>query len=697
MSEVENTKIGQDIVKDGICYMCHESCQIKTHIRQGKAVSIDMLDESVKDSCPRWRAQLAFVYHPDRLRHPLKRTGARGEGSFKQISWDEALDTIADKLQKVKAEYGAESVAFYVAYTKEPRPYLHRLTHAFGSPNYCTETSNCFSATWLADVLTYGIDYGGLADQSYMADPASKCKLIWGSTVENSTPRHWKKHVEARQKGLKLIVVDPRCTTISSMADIHLQPRPGTDGALALGMINVIINEQLYDKEFVENWTVGFDELKKMIQEYSPSTVEQLTSVPAPKIREAAILYASQKPAKVGLSVCSTTHHSNGVQSHRAIILLPALTGNFEVPGGNRRLPSPLPTNEITLHERVGDMPPGLGTDRFPIWTKLFREMHSNVLADRIEIGKPYPIKALFGAGLNIMFFPNSNRMVEALKKLDFLAISEYLHTPTTQLADIVLPIASWLERRSLATPPLNTGFASLVEPAIEPVGESWPEWKIIFELAKRLGLDSEFWNGDLNKCLSYILKPSGVTLEDLKQHPEGVDFLTPPRPARYYEKTGFKTPSGKVEIASSILAEHGFEPLPVYEEPAESPISRPDLAKSFPLVLTSGARKLSFIHSQYRNIPYLRNMFPEPLLEINPSDAKPRGIQSGETVIVSSPRGSIKLKADITDKILPGVVHVPHQWPGEANVNILVDDCNLDPISGFAPFKSQLCQVSKA
>ncbi|GAI51606.1 unnamed protein product, partial [marine sediment metagenome] len=197
--------------------------------------------------------------------------------------------------------------------------------------------------------------------------------------------------------------------TIASMADIHLQLRPGTDGALALGMMNVIINEQLYDKEFVEKWTVGFGELKQLVQQYPPERVEQITRVPAAKVREAAILYATEKPAKIGMSANATTHCSNGVQNHRAIILLPALTGNFEVPGGNRCPPDPLPTNDISLHERIADLPPGLGSDRFPIWTKLYREMEANVLADRIESGNPYPIKALFGAGLNIMHFPNSN------------------------------------------------------------------------------------------------------------------------------------------------------------------------------------------------------------------------------------------------------------------------------------------------
>jgi anaerobic selenocysteine-containing dehydrogenase len=683
------------VVRDGICQMCGVCCPTRIHVRQGKATRIDIADPRLA-ICPRWRAQLDFVYHPDRLKYPLKRVGERGNGSFVRISWDEALDTIASRLQGVAREYGPESVVVYVSYPKEPRPYYHRLTHAFGSPNYCTESSNCFSATWLATILTYGSDYGLLVAMPSMAiNPLSKCKLIWGSGIRHSLPEFWKEYLAAKQSGLKLIVVDPRRTKIASMADVHLQLRPGTDGALALGLINVIINQQLYDKDFVGKWTNGFDDLRKLAQQYSPAKVASITSVPAARIIEAATLYATRKPASVTSSLAATTHCSNGVQNHRAIILLPALTGNLDIKGGNRgQAPPAAPLNRINLHERVTSLPPGLGSERFPLWTGQYEEMQSNTLAHHIETGTPYPIKALFGAGLNTTFFPNSNRLVENLKKLDFIAVTEYFHNTGTQLADIVLPIASWLERPILLT---RGSPIRLIEPAIEPLGESWPEWEIIAGLARRLGIGDEFWDGDFNRCLDYILEPSGITVDDLKKHPEGIEYPGTPRPEKHYEQVGFQTPSGKVEIASSILAQYGHDPLPVYVEPAESPLSRPDLASSFPLVLTSGARTIAFTHSQHRNIPRLRKIVPEPRVEINPADAGPRGIKSGDMVVLSSPRGSIRLKAKVSDIILPGAVHAPHNWPGEANVNILVDDQNLDPISGFAPYKSQLCQVAKA
>jgi len=669
--------------------MCTHTCPSLVHVSNGKVVKIDRADAHSNALCPRFDTQIDFVYHPERLTYPLRRTGERGSGSFERISWDEALDTVAENLQNVKDKYGAEAVAFWVAYVKEPRPYFHRLTHAFGSPNYCTESSSCASSAIVASQVTYGIR----KISPPVAQSPAKCAIFWSSNLLNSHITHWPQYLKAKNEGLKLIVVDPRRTKLASIADIHLQLRPGTDGALALGMMNVIIDEKLYDREFTEQWTVGFDDLKKLAEKYTPEYTEQITQVPASKIREAAIQFASWKPAEMVMSANSTTHHTNGVQNHRAIIILQAIIGNIEVPYSDG-YHAPL-TNDITLHQTTESMPPGVGSERFPLWTKLMREMQSNALVDQIDNGNPYAIKALMSAGLDIQFFPNSDRMVESLKKLDFIAVTEYFQTPGTMQADIVLPIASWLEREILQG--LRSGRISLIEPAIEPVGECWPEWKIYSELACRLGLGEQFWEGDFGKCVDYILEPSGITYEDLKKHPEGIKILQSSGAENHTKKAGFPTPSGKVEIASSILEANGFEALPEYKEPPESPLSQRDLARSFPLVLTSGARVLAYTHSQFRNIDRLRKLAPDPLVDINPVDAGHRDIKQDDMVVISSPRGSIEMKANVTDTILTGVVSIPHHWPDPANANILIDDINLDPISGFPPFKSQLCQVSKA
>ena len=680
-------------VKPGACYMCDNYCPINIQVTDGKAVNVEMLNERAREYCPRWKAQLDFVYHPERILHPLKRIGKRGAGQYKPISWEEALDTVADKLLEIKNKNGPEATAFYIAYTKEPRPYFRRLVHAYGSPNYTTETSSCFSASWLAATLNFGKDYGFLLGNSRQIDPECKCMMIWSSSVRHSNPLGWKDCLDAKEKGLKYIVIDPRKTQIASIADIHLQLRPGTDGALALGMLNVIINDDLYDKEFVRKWTVGFDDLKELVQDYPPERVEEITWVPAEKVREAALMFAKNTPGKIMTSPGATIHHQNGVQNTRAIYLIPAITGNIEVPGGNRMTSEKPPTNQITLQERVKGMPQGVGSQRFPLFTGLYEEMQANAIVEQILTSDPYPIKALVAAGLNLQFFPNSQRLEDTLKKLDLIVDIDYFHTPATRISDIVLPISTWLERDILIIK--NGGQIRLIEPAIEPVGETWPEWKIYYELAKRLGLDGEYWNGDIERCFNDILEPTGITVEQLRKNPDGITYPVPAKSTKHYETAGFQTPSGKVEIKSSILEEHGYEPLPVYKEPVESPISTQELAEKYPLVLTTGARTINYTHSQHRNLEKLRKMVPEPLLEIHPSDAKKRKIKQSQKVLVTSPRGTVRVKVHITDTILPGVVHLPHHWPDEANANILCDDQHLDPISGFPAFKSQLCQVT--
>ena len=674
--------------------MCDMYCPTKLHVKDGKAVKIEMLDKKTENLCPRWKAQLEFVYNPERILCPLKRVGERGEGKFRKISWDEALTKIADKLTELKTSIGAKATAFYIAYTKEPRPYFRRLAYLYGSPNYCTETSSCFSAGWLAASLNFGQDYGYFLQDSRSISQETKCKLVWSSTVRQSSPHFWQDYIDAVERGMKLIVVDPRRTRIASMADIHLQLRPGTDGALALGMMNVIINQGLYDKDFIDNWSNGFDKFSEYVQIFTPEHVSEITWVPADKITEAATLFASNTPTKIHTSPGSTIHHQNGVQNTRAILLLSALTGSIEVPGGNRKITAQAPIKDISLKERLPELGPGLGSVRFPLFTELFMEMQSNMLVPQINSGEPYPIKALIGAGLNIQFFANQRHLVETLKKLDLIVDIDYFHTPATRISDIVLPISSWLERHILILK--AGGQIRLVEPAIEPIGDTLPEFMIYAKLAEKLGLKDQFWGGDIEKCFNEVLEPSCVSVEDLRAHPEGITVPVTPRPARYYLEHGFQTPSGKVDFKSSILAKYGYQPLPVYREPLESPINSPELFKDYPLVLTTGARTISYTHSQHRNLKSLRRIMPEPLLEINPVDAKSRGISNGDRVMVTSPRGEVIIKAKVTDTILGGVVQMPHHWPDTANANNLSDDLNLDPISGFPAFKSQLCQVEK-
>jgi anaerobic selenocysteine-containing dehydrogenase len=649
----------------------------------GRIVKVDGL------LCRRGRHQVDLQYHAERLLHPLVRDG----GKIRRATWDEALDRIAEKLLAIRERHGPESVLFFAGYPKEGRPWLQRLAYLFGSPHYMSEDSFCFAATYIAAALNYGPEYGWFLSTGRTGFEGTQCLLLWSSNPGISgAPVTIAEFLDARRRGMDLIVVDPRRTEIAEVAKIHLQLRPGTDGALALGFMHVILSEDLHDRAFVEGWMLGVGELRDLVGRYPPEKVAVITGVPAAQIIDAARLYARSKPAKLQTSPSATVHGSNGVQNHRAIVLLPALTGNLDVPGGNM-LPAPsVPTNDITLFdERIAELPPRAGEERFPVWSKYYKEGQCNAIVDQIVTGKPYPIKAMIGVGANVMIWPNTRRVKEAIHGLDFFAAIDYFQTVTTDLAQVVLPAATWLERDLLSTGP--GGFVRLRTPVVEPLGEAWPDWKFLMELAKRLGLGEQFWDGDFDACANYILEPTGLTVSALRQHPEGIGLAVPEREEKRYQEHGFNTPSGKVEVRSSILEEHGYDPLPVYAEPAESPVSTPAIARRYPLVLTSGGRSKGFTHSQFRQIPALRMFMPEPLVQVSPADAAARGIAPGDAVVIESKRGRIQVRADVTDRMKPGVVHMYHGWQ-EANVNQLTDDQGLDPISGYPPFKSGLCEL---
>ncbi len=696
--EIRGLEASATVSKKSNCSLCSTwtNCGLTATVRDGRVVGVEGTPEwpgSRGCLCVKGRALPEIVHSPDRLQYPQKRVGPRGGGQWERISWDEALDTIAGKLKEIKSTHGAEAVAFYYGYPKESRPFLHRLAHAFGSPNYVTASSTCFSATKLAALLTSG--EFGLPDLSN-----TRCVLNWTQNPIVSNFINNRGIRSAQERGAKVIVVDPRKTPAAGQADLFLQIRPGTDGALALGMMNVIISEELYDAEFVGRWTVGFADLRELAKQYPPDEVERITGVPREGVVAAARLFASEKPACIRTSSCSTVHHTNGVQNHRAILLLSAITGNLDVKGGNvsaaagwGNVPSGVPVKDISLHkESIGSMPPRVGQGRFPLFCDHYAESQGTALPDQILSGEPYPIKAVLGIAMNLMMWPNSPRMAEALRSLDFLVVTDLFPTPTTALADIVLPATTSLECEALVH--YSTGHVFWREAVIPAVGESRPDWKLIFDLGERLGCGDLFWGGDLRKATNEIMAPSGMTVESLLQ---AGCLVQPPHTVKYrkYETDGFKTPSKKVELASSILPKYGYDALPVYREPMESPVSTPELAKRFPLVLTTGARKSMYVNSMLHNIPLLRAGVTRPEVDVHPADAAIRGIRQGDRVRLSTARGGVAMYANVTDTVPAGVVNALHGW-AEADVNKIVDDRTPDPISGFPAYRSLLAEVTR-
>ncbi len=679
---------GVKIVKTA-CNMCGTRCGIDVYVENGKVIkAVGMQEHPLNTLCVKAQAMPELVHSTERLTNPLRKIG----GEFKEVSWEEAFNFIADKLADIKQKYGAKAlvvhfgVPFVYSYTEF---IARRFSDLYGTPNYTSGASFCFLARSIGHASTCGTHifphYPG----------GTRCMLIWGNNPRESRPLQ-EDYINAMLgRRAKLIVIDPRAIPLAKKADIHAQIRPGTDCALALGMLNVIIGEGLYDKAFVDEWTVGFDKLVEHVKEYSPERVEAITWVEAETIRNMARMYASNKPASISLGI-SMDHCTNGIQAIRAITTLIAITGNVDIPGGNTYVPR-LSLANLRLKEKVADDIP-IGAD-YPLFTRYVREQSVVPAIEQMVTEKPYPIKALLIAGCNpAVTWPNINKFELGRQKLDLMVVMDIFMTKTAKMADIVLPGTTFLETEDIRVyaGAVSRGGLPLVvktNRAIEPVGNSMADWKIWTEMAKKMGYAEYFPWQDTDQLFEHLLKPTNITLDQLNKNPGGVFYAE--REFQKYLKDGFNTPSKKVELYSGIMKEHGYEPLPTFHEPAESPVSQPDLAEKYPLILVTGPRTLAYLHSQHRNLPKLRKLVPEPLLEINPQMANSLDIAGGEMVTVESIRGSVRLKAKLTKDVDPRVVSMQHGW-SDAAANYLTDDEARDPVSGYPGFRSVMCRIVK-
>lgn len=670
------------------CGICEKSCGMQVTVADNQVLSVEGLKEHVKsqgDLCVKGRAARDILYAPDRLTAPLKKLN----GKWNETDWDDALSLIADNLQKLKTRHGAESLAVYHGQTYLKNNVamfsMKRFLSLYGTPNLCSAASECFIPQLLNGITTFG----GLA----MPDiERSRCTIIWGAnpfasgSLLGCNTRSMRILHRLKQQGVQFIVIDPRTPEVARLAAIHLQPRPGTDGALALGMMRVMVDENLYDKAYVEQHTSGFDKLAHLLDQYDLKTVAQITGVLKSDIERAARLFATTKPASI-MNGNGLEHHTNTVQTLRALSLLLAITGNIDVPGGNTFLTplffNPEPPEGMPVPEGSP-----IGTAEHPLFVSMINQAHALVVMEKILDTADSPIKALIVAGgAPLPQLANSAQVKAALQKLDFIVVIDQFMTATAQYADIVLPAAFFLERDELSTMPLN-----LQNKAVDG-GQCWPDWNIWWELGKRMGYAQFFpWN-TFAEAADYLLQSAGYSYAELKKHPEGI--MQKETPGKFLEQ-GFYTFSGKIELYSQSLESNGYDPLPVYREPGESISATPALAQEYPLTLTTGARVPMFLHSQHRTIESLRKLWPEPYLEIHPETARACGIGDGELVVVESPRGSVRIKAQFTAGIRPHVVHLPHGWV-EADCNLLTDHKQRDPISGFPGLKSSLCRIKKA
>ena len=700
-----------DGVVRSVCMLCLRGCGILAHLENGKVVKAEGDREhpvSKGAMCSKGLASVEILYHPDRLRHPLKRVGKRGEGKWQQISWEEALNIVADELLKARDNYGAESVAFIKGAARGIQDgLLYRLANTFGTPHFVTQDHVCFEPSNFGAKITCG----SLPNPDYEYPPA--CIVIWGTNFAETGIPQYGSTLEATNKGAKLIVIDPRRIKLAAKADLWLQLRPGSDLALALGMINVIINEELYDKAFVDRWTVGFSELKAHVEDYTPEKAERITWIPADMIKRAARLYATSKPATIPRGN-GIEQNVNGFQAGRAIAILRAITGNLDVPGGEIE---PSSTGilgwlapEVTL---ASELPADKWARRVdadlnlvPAFSPFSMLLPQRIVKAIIE-GDPYPIHAAYIQAANpLLTYSNAQETYRALNKLDFLAVADIFMTPTAELADIVLPAATYLEFDSISSPLRDPGARILAQlvPKVVEIAECWSDLEILNELAKKLGLREYFWN-DTEAFLDYLLKPVGLTLEGLKK----IRVIEGIKKYKKYEVNGFNTPSGKVELYSNQLKEWGFDPLPAYRELPETPYSDPKLTKEYPLIFTS--RKAEpYRHSMGRQIASLRGNHPEPIVSIHPTTASKLGVAEGDWVYIETKRGRIKQKTNLTTSIDPRVIVIDYGWwfpeKGvtelydwtESNINILTDDS--PPYShemGSTNLRGISCKVYKA
>ena len=688
------------IVKSS-CDICSSGCGVLIHMWNGQVVEIEGDPNSPINKgaiCTKGSASLEYLYSPYRLRHPLKRGGIRGEGKWQQISWDEALSTIAKEINQAKKKYGAESVAFISGSNKGIRDvFLIRFANAFGSPNHFWSGYTCFMPRMLAAVITYG--YGAFPDYEYPPD----CLIIWGGNVRESRFGEYQQTLGALDRGTKLIVIDPIESEFAKRAYFWLRPRPSTDLALALGMINVIIKEGLYDKEFVDKWTVGFDKLKTHVQDYPPEKVEEITRVPADNIREVARFYAAHKPACIQWGNGFDTNR-NSFQASRAVSILRTITGNLGIPGGELQwfLPALQNWQASRLEDKVTD----------DIWNKrveaeyktlpIIREGMPPAAVKAMLYGEPYPIHSAYMQGCNaLLSWADAHETYKALQKLDFFAVAELFMTPTAALADIVLPAATYLEFNSIFSPPYYP--VHQVQQKVTEVDECWSDLKILNELAQKAGMGEYFWENE-DQALDEILRPTGLTFEEFRQ----TVVVTGSKLYRPYEQNGFATPSGKVELYSERLKDWGYDPLPVYYEIPGTAYDDPVLAEEYPLILTN-AKVVQFRHSGGKQIATLRGSHPEPITTIHPETAKNLGIKEGDWVYIETKNGRIKQKVALSPSLDPSTVIVDYGWwyPerdvsdlygwAESNVNILTS--NKPPFSrelGSPNFRGLACKVYK-
>ncbi len=678
-----------------ICRLCSGCCPVEVEILNGKIVTAERVkrySEAIHQNCPKLQAVPEIIYSPRRIVHPLVKNE---EGEWGETSWDNALDMVCSKMNIVKDKYGAEAFCWLRGQAPDwggNWHYAMRLMHAFGSPNVIGNGSVCHAGREALQTFTYG----EMTSPDYKN---SNCIICWGRNDQDTNPTAFEDLLYAINKGAKLVVIDPVKTRLAEMADVWLQIKPGTDGFLAMTFINYLIKHNLIDRKFIEEYTIGFDSLKKNIDKYPPEKIAAIVQLPEEKIVEAAQLYANNTPACIaegnGLDM-----HCNMAQVTRAIAILRAISGNLDKKGGDL-IPQPIKIKNYQLRESFFQPPLSI-SQNYPLFSQYSTRRGIHVLGtliDSIIEEKPYPIKGLLIQGANpLVTMANIKRVRQALQKLEFVVVIDPMMTQTAKLANIILPASFSFEQTMLSNNAVSNNCVRLQKKVIEPVGESKPDWEIVFLMAKRLGFNKEFPWENVEEAIDDQLLPAGLQTKDIIKNLAGITS----EDTRYqkYIIEGFKTPSGKVEIDSSLLKKYNYRSVPDFWEDFQS--QNPSFyqqKEAYPLTGLSGQRPNHFVHSQFRHIDFLRKKEDEPSADVNPLDAQKRNINQNDLINILTPNGQIQMKANITDIIAPGKIRIAWGW-GECeekyNLNLLTDDNLKDSITSTTSNRLFMCSIEK-
>jgi thiosulfate reductase / polysulfide reductase chain A len=723
--------------KRGTCPICGVGCFVETRLVDGKPVSIKP-DRSAgfPADCPRAGQAMDYHDHRERINFPMKRVGKRGEGKWQRITWDQALDEITRKMLELRDRHGPESVlTMGGSYKGAGDASCWRWSNLWGTPNILYQGKNCGEAELLSEWAVYG-------DQSAIGNApvpgVTRCYVLWGVGGAMSLASQRKNLKAYREQGGKLIVIDPRRTDLAEMADIHLQLRPGSDGALAYGMLNVIIAEELYDKDFVARWCTGFEELRAAVKAYTPERAAALTWLTPQQIVDAARMFAAAKPAHIPFGLGAAELGKATTAAVFGKTYLRAITGNLDLEGGAKFADPPSSTRFIQeLHwDKLIDHPlrtrDNIGAELFPIasikglkaYRKAMEKVHPlgvgptiyhvvvapSAIPPAILEGKPYPIKAWILQGGNPQLSLGDSRKLHEAMLSDNLELSvnmDHWMTPAGQLADYVLPATDGLER-----PLVNNmwGFGDSFTAAkriTDPSYERRDDYQLWRELGNRLGQQG-YWPDTLEEWYDWVLEPTGTTHKELSEK-DMPWLVAAPEYRRYESRGGFATASGKVELSSDLLASLGYPPIPPCEEPAWSPESTPELMAEFPLILTTGNSLKWYYRSQHKHLAKMRKQHPYAQLTLHPDTAARLGVAHDQMVWVETPMGRVRQMAKLDSAIHPRVVHADsHMWypereadgdahygVWESNINaVLPDGEGYSDYAGDCYMRGLICRI---